>query len=157
MLTIQLYRMEGHIEFLRCKICQKQFPRYDQRGFRNAGFTTHQNKCIEREYLMKNPVIQQQSAPKRRILLPAPSKDRKNWQQSYGVPQYQNATQTPSTVNENTFINVSTNDSSHIEQLSVPERIFPILQCDYCVPEYGMHHSSCTLLADIIDPKNSDA
>ncbi|KAI9495268.1 hypothetical protein BDB00DRAFT_786596 [Zychaea mexicana] len=34
---------------LKCRVCGKELPEYDQRGFRNAGFTAHQNRCIERE------------------------------------------------------------------------------------------------------------
>ncbi|KAI8149295.1 hypothetical protein BJV82DRAFT_662601 [Fennellomyces sp. T-0311] len=34
---------------LRCRVCGKELPEFDQRGFRNAGFTAHQNRCIERE------------------------------------------------------------------------------------------------------------
>ena len=58
--------------YLKCKICQKEFPRFDQRGFRNAGFTAHQNRCIEREYLLNNPVVERQSSPRQRLILPAP-------------------------------------------------------------------------------------
>jgi hypothetical protein len=61
-------------EYLQCNICKKVFPKFDQRGFRNAGFTAHQNRCIERDYLANNPVVQDQhpSPPKQRLLLPAP-------------------------------------------------------------------------------------
>ncbi|KAI7848854.1 hypothetical protein BDC45DRAFT_574465 [Circinella umbellata] len=34
---------------LKCRVCGKELPEFDQRGFRNAGFTAHQNRCIERE------------------------------------------------------------------------------------------------------------
>lgn len=58
---------------LQCKICQKVFPKFDQRGFRNAGFTAHQNKCIEKEYLLDNPVSKKHTSSKQRPILPAPS------------------------------------------------------------------------------------
>ncbi|RUP49638.1 hypothetical protein BC936DRAFT_141950 [Jimgerdemannia flammicorona] len=32
-----------------CSVCGKEFPARDQRGFRNPGFTYHQNKCVQRE------------------------------------------------------------------------------------------------------------
>ncbi|CAO3657580.1 unnamed protein product [Mucor hiemalis] len=63
---------EEQPDFLKCKVCQKEFPRFDQRGFRNAGFTAHQNRCVEREYLLSHPIVDQQSSPRQRFLLPAP-------------------------------------------------------------------------------------
>ncbi|ORY96603.1 hypothetical protein BCR43DRAFT_505437 [Syncephalastrum racemosum] len=55
---------------LTCCVCGKEFPEYDQRGFRNAGFTAHQNRCIDRERLLRDPPIVSPRA--RRVLLPAP-------------------------------------------------------------------------------------
>lgn len=55
---------------LKCCVCGKEFPEYDQRGFRNAGFTAHQNRCIERERSLHEPPVL--SPPSRRVLLPAP-------------------------------------------------------------------------------------
>lgn len=60
------------IYHLQCRICQKEFPKYDQRGFRNSGFTTHQNRCIEKEYLLNTPVSEKQTSTKPRLILPAP-------------------------------------------------------------------------------------
>lgn len=57
---------------LQCRICQKIFPKFDQRGFRNSGFTAHQNRCIEKDYLLNNPVLEKQLSPKQRLILPAP-------------------------------------------------------------------------------------
>ncbi|CAO3594614.1 unnamed protein product [Absidia cylindrospora] len=34
---------------VQCPICSQEFPLYDQRGFRNAGFTAHHNWCIGRQ------------------------------------------------------------------------------------------------------------
>ncbi|ORX48258.1 hypothetical protein DM01DRAFT_1395713 [Hesseltinella vesiculosa] len=31
-----------------CPLCQQQFPAFDQRGFRNAGYTAHYNRCLEK-------------------------------------------------------------------------------------------------------------
>ncbi|KAI7893031.1 uncharacterized protein EV154DRAFT_417661 [Mucor mucedo] len=58
---------------LQCRVCQKVFPKFDQRGFRNAGFTAHQNRCIEKDYLLNNPIPKKQTSPKQRLILPAPS------------------------------------------------------------------------------------
>ncbi|KAL4208673.1 hypothetical protein AB4K20DRAFT_1911996, partial [Rhizopus microsporus] len=57
-------------DVLQCKVCKKEFSEFDQRGFRNAGFTAHQNRCIERQNRERNP---EQFIPKRkrRLLLPA--------------------------------------------------------------------------------------
>ncbi|CEG68238.1 hypothetical protein RMATCC62417_04539 [Rhizopus microsporus] len=57
-------------DVLQCKVCKKGFSEFDQRGFRNAGFTAHQNRCIERQNRERNP---EQFTPKRkrRLLLPA--------------------------------------------------------------------------------------
>ncbi|KAI8376779.1 hypothetical protein BD560DRAFT_422314 [Blakeslea trispora] len=60
-------------KFSKCLVCQKQFARYDQRGFQNPGFTAHQNRCIERRFQFKK-VKKSKSKPKVRALLPAPSR-----------------------------------------------------------------------------------
>ncbi|SAL95294.1 hypothetical protein [Absidia glauca] len=39
---------------LQCPICNQEFPAYDQRGFRNAGFTSHHNRCLERHEQQQN-------------------------------------------------------------------------------------------------------
>lgn len=62
---------------LQCRICGKEFPEFDQRGFRNAGFTAHQNRCIERERQRSDELAGRRSSrvastvPRR--LLPAPT------------------------------------------------------------------------------------
>lgn len=39
-----------HLEATKqCQVCGKEFPARDQRGFRNPGFTYHQNKCVQRK------------------------------------------------------------------------------------------------------------
>ncbi|KAI8341155.1 hypothetical protein BC941DRAFT_467207 [Chlamydoabsidia padenii] len=43
---------------LQCPICNQQFPAYDQRGFRNAGFTSHHNRCLERQQQQQNETQQ---------------------------------------------------------------------------------------------------
>lgn len=59
-------------EFEKCRVCGKEFLKYDQRGFRNAGFTAHQNKCVE-----KGPLPTRNNSPddskkrNQRLLLPA--------------------------------------------------------------------------------------
>lgn len=58
---------------LKCRICQKEFPRFDQRGFRNAGFTAHQNRCIEKDYILNHPAPERHISPRQRLILPAPS------------------------------------------------------------------------------------
>ncbi|KAL9555771.1 hypothetical protein MBANPS3_002210 [Mucor bainieri] len=75
MLLLQIQDMSKEMSYLQCKICQKEFPRYDQRGFRNAGFTAHQNRCIEKESLSNLPTSEQQPSTvnRQRMLLPAPS------------------------------------------------------------------------------------
>ncbi|ORZ21638.1 hypothetical protein BCR42DRAFT_196559 [Absidia repens] len=40
---------------IRCPICNQEFPAYDQRGFRNAGFTAHHNRCLERRQQQNEP------------------------------------------------------------------------------------------------------
>lgn len=57
---------------LLCRVCGKEFPEFDQRGFRNAGFTAHQNRCIEREQQPTTP-SSSSSPPRQRWLLPAPT------------------------------------------------------------------------------------
>ncbi|KAI8341214.1 hypothetical protein BC941DRAFT_467265 [Chlamydoabsidia padenii] len=42
-----------------CPICGQEFPVYDQRGFRNAGFTAHHNRCMERQYEQQSESHQQ--------------------------------------------------------------------------------------------------
>lgn len=199
--------------FLRCKICQKEFPRFDQRGFRNAGFTAHQNRCIEREYLLNNPVPEHQSSPRQRFLLPAPLPGsssssspsiqrlaiarsnstspvahQQQHQQQHTFPQQPNMDNTlsasgtqpteihyvpenntnslivqqqPQEVNYNIYndqqqqhqIYLSLYDglnyfipaiSNNIILNEMPhEGIFPVIQCNYCHPEYGLHQPNC--------------
>lgn len=63
---------------LQCRICGKEFPEFDQRGFRNAGFTAHQNRCIERERQHNHELVGRRSSSRvvsaqQRRLLPAPA------------------------------------------------------------------------------------
>lgn len=62
---------------LQCPICHQEFPKFDQRGFRNAGFTSHYNRCLERQREQQGEHDQQSSRALRfarairRRLLPA--------------------------------------------------------------------------------------
>ncbi|GAA5816100.1 hypothetical protein MFLAVUS_009622 [Mucor flavus] len=64
---------EEQVDNLQCKVCQKEFLKFDQRGFRNAGFTAHQNRCIEKDYILNNPEPDRRHSPKQRLILPAPT------------------------------------------------------------------------------------
>jgi hypothetical protein len=181
MLTFQ-YRMTNpeEISYLQCKICKKEFPKYDQRGFRNAGFTAHQNRCIEREYLLRKSTVEHPPPPhKRRLLLPAPSPPRDSTMasnsSSYYTPYSNNQQQQHNQSEPFAFVSASALDIdfslfSNVGHHSIDtfdlnitystqyisERHFPITQCDYCAPEHGLHQPSCLLLADIVSQAPSD-
>lgn len=71
--TIFMISEEEQVDYLQCKVCQKEFLKFDQRGFRNAGFTAHQNRCIEKDYMLNNPEPDRHHSPKQRLILPAPT------------------------------------------------------------------------------------
>ncbi|KAI9257461.1 hypothetical protein EDC94DRAFT_614506 [Helicostylum pulchrum] len=71
--TIFMISEEQEVDYLQCKVCQKEFLKFDQRGFRNAGFTAHQNRCIEKDYILNNPEPDRHHSPKQRLILPAPN------------------------------------------------------------------------------------
>ncbi|KAG2236911.1 hypothetical protein BDF21DRAFT_460557 [Thamnidium elegans] len=71
--TIFMISEEQEVNYLECKVCQKEFLKFDQRGFRNAGFTAHQNRCIEKDYILNNPEPDRLQSPKQRLILPAPT------------------------------------------------------------------------------------
>lgn len=212
---------QQEVYFLRCKICQKEFPRFDQRGFRNAGFTAHQNRCIERKYLLNNPAHEHQSSPRQRFILPAPppgssssssssiqkvaiarsnstspAAHQQQHQQQHAFPQQPIMDNTlsasgtqpieihylpedntnslivqqqPQEANDNTYndqqqqqyqINLSLYDglnyfipaiSNNIILNEMPhemphEMIFPVIRCNYCHSEYGLHQPNCLYL-----------
>ncbi len=198
---------DQEVYFLRCKICQKEFPRFDQRGFRNAGFTAHQNRCIEREYLLHHPAPEHQSSPRQRFLLPAPPTSSSSSLSSVQrliigrsnssspvaqQQQYQQNFQLPSTDNTLSCGTQSTGihyvpENANLLNLQLPqedsacsqqqqqqkidlslysggvnyifpetsntiisemphEMIFPVLQCNYCQPEFGLHQPNCLYL-----------
>ncbi|GAN01508.1 hypothetical protein MAM1_0008d00941 [Mucor ambiguus] len=154
MLTLQIQEMSKETSFLQCKICQKEFPKYDQRGFRNAGFTAHQNRCIEREYLSNHPTTgqQQPTVNRQRMLLPAPS------------PPNHHSLLTPApapvtTIISNLYTTMPTTeellDTANVSldnSVIVPTGgLFPITHCDYCTPEYGLHQLSCLVIAEIVN------
>jgi hypothetical protein len=134
---------------LECRICKKLFPKYDQRGYRNAGFTAHQNRCIERESILASSPVQ--VPVKRRRLLPAPPKE--------NTGERLTATQNQERVNVSTEMNHPTiqydeqNPSSH-ENPSTSD-FQPVLRCNYCEPENGVHQGICSIIRFIED--NSDA
>jgi hypothetical protein len=168
------------MSYLQCKICNKEFPKYDQRGFRNAGFTAHQNRCIEREYSLKNPTVEQPPlSHKRRLLLPAPSPPRDSSMMvssgyytltnnqsepftfvnapppfSMDLSLFSNVNHRSVDINPSSSFDLNAYNTDNLER--VPERFFPITQCDYCTPEHGLHQPNCLLLADIVSQAPSD-
>lgn len=154
MLTLQRQEMSKEMSYLQCKICQKEFPKYDQRGFRNAGFTAHQNRCIEREYVSNNPNAEQQQPAinRQRILLPAPSPPRNNISSFTASNSTTTTTSTlyapmPTTEELLDTANVPLDNS-----VIVPAGgLFPITHCDYCIPEFGLHQVSCLVIAEIVN------
>ncbi|KAI7875804.1 hypothetical protein K492DRAFT_220681 [Lichtheimia hyalospora FSU 10163] len=73
---------------LQCKVCGKEFPEFDQRGFRNAGFTAHQNRCIGRATAAAVAASNQnvpvsKPSPLRRRLLPATTMPTTSMQMDY--------------------------------------------------------------------------
>ncbi|KAF1804188.1 hypothetical protein V8B55DRAFT_1413417 [Mucor lusitanicus] len=147
--------MSKEMSFLQCKICQKEFPKYDQRGFRNAGFTAHQNRCIEKEYLSSHPATepQQPAVNRQRMLLPAPSSPRHH---SLLTPAPAPAT---TTVSSNLYTPMPTTeellDTANVpldDSVIVPSAgLFPITHCDHCTPEYGLHQVTCLVIAEIVN------
>ncbi|KAI7897776.1 uncharacterized protein BX663DRAFT_527167 [Cokeromyces recurvatus] len=159
-------------DYLQCKICYKQFPKYDQRGFRNAGFTAHQNRCIERKKPNYLTMIEQQhSKPKHRLLLPAPEKQQQH-SSSLTTPNYmpysilstQQRLLLPEIQTQAKQINTNTNsiesylyNNQKDDNTTSPSTLLmdpmmmtllqselPIFQCDYCTPdEYGFHQLHC--------------
>ncbi|CEP08025.1 hypothetical protein [Parasitella parasitica] len=114
-----------------CKICFKEFPRYDQRGFKNAGFSAHQNRCVERDQSKKEPSPEQPSPKKPRMLLPA------SISPSSSMPTTDELLNTP---------NVAIDRSITLSTSSV----FQITQCEYCTPESGLHNPSCPEIESIV-------
>ncbi|KAK4520350.1 uncharacterized protein ATC70_008484 [Mucor velutinosus] len=145
--------MSKEMSFLQCKICQKEFPKYDQRGFRNAGFTAHQNRCIEREYLSNRPTTEQQqpAVNRQRMLLPAPS-----------TPNYHSlltAALTSVTTTINTLHAPMPTTEELLDTANVPlgdaaivlaGGLFPITHCNHCTPEYGLHQVTCLVITEIV-------
>ncbi|KAI8884199.1 hypothetical protein K501DRAFT_272003 [Backusella circina FSU 941] len=137
---------------LECKICRKLFPKYDQRGYRNAGFTAHQNRCIERESILASSPVK--TPVKRRRLLPAPPKD--NVSESFTPTQKQggdahtDANPPPtSTINACTAQHGEPNPSS--QQSTSTNDFQPVLRCDYCEPENGVHQVNCSIIRFVRD------
>ncbi|KAL0088219.1 hypothetical protein J3Q64DRAFT_1846402 [Phycomyces blakesleeanus] len=185
---------------LQCPLCFKEFPMYDQRGFRNAGFTAHHNRCVEKEVQkveLSSGDTQRTIHPRRR-LLPAPSYfspsinnmgsvvpsqrlkltvSKRYFRKPRASPKSQiplNNPPAPSDPNPSdppvAFLSPIAHNSPKSEpppdkplpqpwelqeqfiqqQLSffataIEEQI-PVHYCDYCLPQQGLHHPSCTLL-----------
>ncbi|KAI8062706.1 hypothetical protein BC940DRAFT_321944 [Gongronella butleri] len=68
---------------IECPICHQEFPAYDQRGFRNPGYTAHYNRCAERQRQLAMPQLDTASsraarfakAIKRKLLPARPQMD----------------------------------------------------------------------------------
>ncbi|KAI9023874.1 hypothetical protein CLU79DRAFT_886946 [Phycomyces nitens] len=179
---------------LQCPLCFKEFPMFDQRGFRNAGFTAHHNRCVEKEVQkaeLSSGDVQRTIHQKRR-LLPAPTHYSPNASPlgSLGPPQRpkltvtrrclqkQRASSKPHPPPDNPtpldlpadFLSPAASsppkaELSHHKPLPQPwelqeqfiqqqlsllatviEEQIPVHYCDYCLPQQGLHHPSCTLL-----------
>lgn len=105
-------------DILECFICKRKFPEFDQRGFRNSGFTSHKKRCQARQDVIVSP-----KAPKRRrILLPA--LEPKN----FYCMNYSENIQQPSDL-------LLSNPMDQKELL--------ILPCINCGFENGLHDHSC--------------
>ncbi|KAG2191073.1 hypothetical protein INT46_000709 [Mucor plumbeus] len=154
MLILQRQEMSKEMSYLQCKVCQKEFPKYDQRGFRNAGFTAHQNRCIEREYLSNNPNAekQQPAINRQRMLLPAPSPPRNNL-----LPL---TASNSATTNASTLYAPMPTTEELLDTANVPldnsiilpaGGLFSIIHCNYCTPEFGLHQVSCLVIAEIVN------
>ncbi|KAI9316247.1 hypothetical protein BX666DRAFT_219534 [Dichotomocladium elegans] len=145
--------------FLQCKVCGKEFPEYDQRGFRNAGFTAHQNRCVSRANAASAratgdgsrddtvdsssgaiPSTRRPSQPRR--LLPAPP--RRSSQTPVSSPSSPAAAAVPVIVSPPLFM------GNRLE-------FFPVHHCNYCVPQQYFHDPSCALLQFIMDLATDEA
>ncbi|KAI9305239.1 hypothetical protein BJ944DRAFT_239825 [Cunninghamella echinulata] len=110
---------------LKCPICNQEFPKFDQRGFRNAGFTSHYNWCIERQKEQKNEQYYQGSSRAsrfaraiRRRLLPAQHHHQKRLIPSIHLANYQ--TTSGSTLSDN-----GSSNSPRYRFCQAPITVFP--------------------------------
>ncbi|ORE04937.1 hypothetical protein BCV72DRAFT_306839 [Rhizopus microsporus var. microsporus] len=155
-------------DVLQCEVCKKEFFEFDQRGFRNAGFTAHQNRCIERQNRERNP---EQLTPKRkrRLLLPAsPNPTRSgtsppsvthppsafNYSSSPSVsslPSFQSAVITTAPILVSTSAAYTPIPAEHpmnyqpLHNTSMPTMYSIISYCGYCNLGNGLHASTCPL------------
>ncbi|KAI9486259.1 MAG: hypothetical protein EXX96DRAFT_646107 [Benjaminiella poitrasii] len=144
--------------FLECKICHKQFPKYDQRGFRNAGFTAHQNRCIER-IANGAAAAEKQQKPKYRLLLPAPPPQQQLVSQQPPSPssplpdslcsipiqqQPDMMMQSPQSYADNMpSYAYQEQDASFFIMIHLLHSQ-PMFQCSHCTPDqYGFHEPCC--------------
>ncbi|CEI91157.1 hypothetical protein RMCBS344292_05457 [Rhizopus microsporus] len=155
-------------DVLQCKVCKKEFSEFDQRGFRNAGFTAHQNRCIERQNHERN-LEQFTPKRKRRLLLPASPNLTRSSTSPPSVtqpPSFINYSSPPvvssllsfqSTVITTAPILISTSAAytpipaehpmnfQQLHNASMPTMYPAISYCGYCNLGSGLHISTCPL------------
>lgn len=148
---------------LQCKVCKKELSEFDQRGFRNAGFTAHQNRCIERQNRERNP---KQFTPKRkrRLLLPASPNLTRSGTSPPSVTHLPSTSlsfinySSPSTVSSLLSFQsaapilvstpISAEHPMNYQQLhnaSMPTIYPAVSHCGYCNLDNGLHASTCPL------------
>lgn len=144
---------------LQCEVCKKEFTEFDQRGFRNAGFTAHHNRCIDRQTHRpsKKPTV------RCRLLLPAPKLEFRNDSLLQDHGHYLLSTTVCKPFLTNVFeksqldaLNASppfASSASLLTPASVAfdscqdkkQMYYPVTYCDYCEPQDGSHKSNCVL------------
>lgn len=158
-------------EYEKCRVCQKEFLKYDQRGFRNAGFTAHQNKCVEKGQLLTNRASDEKNNKRnQRLLLPASRSSEplyspyssKNRMRKPSLPERQriqspavhftSPTHSVDPTNSGLF-QVPPSTSSTPPQSLLEDNIFPVMQCNYCTPNFGSHQPDCPFLTDMMNQK----
>ncbi|KAI8372052.1 hypothetical protein EDC96DRAFT_77950 [Choanephora cucurbitarum] len=133
-------------KLLKCIVCHKQFARYDQRGFRNPGFTAHQNRCIERRYQSKTkPKLKPK--PNLRTLLPA------SVRHNGSIARQSNSSCSTKPTPATAPIGSTTSFDSRITTSAViDEFVSADIQCNYCIPQFGRHRVSCLFAAKNNEP-----
>ncbi|OBZ88374.1 hypothetical protein A0J61_03576 [Choanephora cucurbitarum] len=141
-------------KLLKCIVCHKQFARYDQRGFRNPGFTAHQNRCIDRRYQSKTKLKPKlKPRPNLRTLLPAPVRHSGSMQRlaRQSNPSYS----TKSTLATAPIGSTTSFDSRITTSAVTNEFVFADIQCNYCIPQFGRHRISCLFAAKNMNHRDS--
>ncbi|KAG1297603.1 hypothetical protein G6F66_002456 [Rhizopus arrhizus] len=146
---------------LQCEVCKKEFTEFDQRGFRNAGFTAHHNRCIDRQTHRpsKKPTV------RCRFLLPAPKLEFRNDSLLQGHDNYLLSTTARKPFLANVFERSQldvlndyaspqfASSTSILTPTSVAsdscqdkkQMYYPVTYCDYCEPQDGSHKPNCIL------------